>query len=449
MVTAPVVKAKGLNCPNCGNAVELKGFAYTLRVTCPSCGSMLDTSEPNVKLLGQFQQKMTRMPLIPLGSRGHLKGADWDLIGFQTRAIVVDGTTYEWTEYVLFNPYKGFRYLTEYQGHWNFVTTIESIPEPVIGIRPGVKYKDLTYKHFQHANADTSFVLGEFPWKVQLGEIVGADDYVAPPYMLSAETTSDEITWSLGEYTPGSEIWQGFKLPGSAPSAVGVYANQPSPYEGKVRGLWLLMFFLMVSLAFAAIIMSGMARGGVVFDQKYAFAPGNGEPSFVTPVFELKSTSNVELTIKTSLSNSWAYFNFALINDDTGTAYNFGKEMSYYYGSDSDGSWTEGSAGDSVMVPRIPAGHYYLRVEPEMDKAKATSYVSPATGKPYAPIAMNYELILKNDVPSFALFWIVIILLPIPPIVRAIQAASFNNRRWQESDYATASSSSSSDDDDD
>ena len=454
VVTAPIVKARGLNCPNCGNAVELQGFAHTLRVTCPSCGSMLDTSEPNVKILTDFAQQLTRTPLIPLGSRGRLKGVDWDAIGFQTRAIEVDGTWYEWSEYVLFNPYKGFRYLTEYNGHWNFVTAIDSVPEPIVGIRPKIKYKNTNYQHFQHAVANTGFVLGEFPWQVKLGDPVGADDYVSPPFMLSSETTNDEVNWSLAEYTAGIEIWQGFRLPGAPPPAQGIYANQPSPYEGKIGGLWALMFLLMFGLALTAIIMSATAKREVIFQQSYAFAPGAAEPSFVTPVFELKGTKNIELDIKTSLSNNWAAFNFALINDDTGTAYNFGKELSYYFGSDSDGSWTEGDPKATVTVPGIPPGHYYLRVEPEMDKPKGIGYVSPLSARASAaaanakpPIAMNYELTLRHDIPTFALFWIVILLLPIPPVVRSIQAASFNNRRWQESDYASGSTSSSSSDD--
>ena len=53
--------------------------------------------------------------------------------------------------------------------------------------------------------------------------------------------------------------------------------------------------------------------------------------------------ANVEITINTDLHNNWVYFNFALINQDTGQAYDFGREVSYYFGSDSDGSWTEGN----------------------------------------------------------------------------------------------------------
>ncbi len=27
---------------------------------------------------------------------------------------------FQWREYLLFNPYKGYAFLSEYNGHWNF-----------------------------------------------------------------------------------------------------------------------------------------------------------------------------------------------------------------------------------------------------------------------------------------------------------------------------------------
>ena len=51
------------------------------------------------------------------------------MIGFERRTIHVDGMAYSWHEYVLFNPFKGFRYLTEYNGHWNDVQHVEVAAE--------------------------------------------------------------------------------------------------------------------------------------------------------------------------------------------------------------------------------------------------------------------------------------------------------------------------------
>ena len=81
-------------------------------------------------------------------------------------------------------------------------------------------------------------MLGEFPWQVRAGDMATVSDYIDPPLMLSAERTAEETTWSLGRYATGAEIWTAFKLPGDPPPAVGVYANQPSPYAGRAARYW-------------------------------------------------------------------------------------------------------------------------------------------------------------------------------------------------------------------
>jgi hypothetical protein len=105
-----------------------------------------------------------------------------------------------------------------------------------------------------------------------------------------------------------------------------------------------------------------------VFREYYRFSPSSAEASFVTPEFELKGrTSSVEVKTDADVSNQWIYLNYALIDEDTGQAYDFGREVSYYSGVDSDGRWQEGSQHDRVVLPSIPPGRYYLRIEPESD----------------------------------------------------------------------------------
>src|SRR6186713_1702328 len=116
-----VPRPKALNCPICGSAIELRAMGAAATVVCSYCSSTLDATNPQLVILQKWQSQITVQPIIPLGSRGSLFGAVWEVIGFQQRGIIVEGTDYYWREYVLFNPYKGFRYLSEYENHWSFV----------------------------------------------------------------------------------------------------------------------------------------------------------------------------------------------------------------------------------------------------------------------------------------------------------------------------------------
>jgi len=432
MVTANRVPAPApLACPNCGGRIELRGFAHTRTAVCIQCCSVLDASAAGLKVIQRFDEAVRVRPLIPLGSRGKLQGKTWEVIGFQVRAIRVEGVPYSWHEYLLFNPYAGFRYLTHYDGHWNFVATVRSLPAfTSVRGRKAVVFEGRTYAHFQSARATTTFVMGEFPWAVRVGETVTADDYVSPPWILSSEQDGKEINWSQGVYVPGKDIWQAFGLPGSPPAAHGVYANQPNPHMNKMRRAW-RTFGVLLALWLAAVVLHlATSSNQELFRRSYRFAANSpGEHSFVTEPFSVPRTGNVKVEIRTDLDNNWAYFNMALLAEDGSRGFDFGREISYYHGRDSDGSWSEGSRSDSATLARVPAGRYYLRIEPEMDPQAAFASA--------AGMSMNYEVIVRHDTPRLWIFFLALPLLLISPVLHSFRAMGLESARWSESDYGT------------
>jgi hypothetical protein len=437
MSAAVAPRVQALACPSCGGEVVVRSLGHAVNVTCANCGSVLDARHPGLRVLQRFAERtVAAVPKIPLGTRGTLHDTPYEVIGFQVRSITVDGERYAWDEYLLFNPYVGFRYLTEYRGHWNDVITVKALPsEGFSDGRLAAAYDGDLFRHFQRATARTDFVLGEFPWQVRVGDTAEVSDFVAPPRILSSEAAGpDDTTWSLGTYVSAARVWQAFGLPGTPPTAVGVYANQPSPHAATAQGRWSVFAVLLVLLlAVQAVTMFG-ARNEEVLARSYVLRPPGGEAAaFVTEPFALAGrTSNVELRVDTDVENSWLYLGLALIDAERGTARDFGREIGYYTGYDSeDGSWREGSPRDRVRIPAVPAGRYYLRVAPE-----AAPGATP----------IRYTIRVRRDVPSFGYFFVALALLAAPPIVSGVAAWSFEQRRWQESDYAPRASSGDDDD---
>jgi hypothetical protein len=409
-------KAKALQCLQCGGAVTQRGLLQTTSVVCPSCGTVIDTSNENLKILSTFVAKTRVQPHIPLGTRGTFSDGEFELIGFLQRSITVEGLEYSWREYLLFNPYKGFRWLSEYDGHWSYIKS--TLARPAILGNGDVRLNGELFRHFQSATAKVDYVIGEFYWRVQYGETAVVSDFILPPKLLTVEKTENELNYSLGEYMEPEAVAHAFKLSTPLPARIGVGAAQPSPFAGTASKAWrLALLFLAIALAIQLLSLAA-SQNKLVYQTNLLYNTQDSEKSRVSDIFELTGrATNVLVRTKANVSNTWIYLSMALINDDTGTAYDFGREIGYYFGNDADGTWTEGNQSDQVYLPSVPAGHYYLRVEPE------------------GSASASYSIQIYRDVPRWWLFLVTSGMIFLFPLIVVWRERTFEFKRWSESDH--------------
>ena len=128
----------------------------------------------------------------------------------------------------------------------------------------------------------------------------------------------------------------------------------------------------------------------------------------------------LQIETATNLDNQWMFVGYALVNDETGQAFEVAREVSYYHGVEDGESWTEGSPTDTVALPSVPPGRYFLRIETEGDR----------TASP-----VRYRVRVVRDVPTSLWFIVALVLIAVPPILTSWRAAMFERRRWQESDH--------------
>lgn len=255
---------KSFQCPNCGAGVSIRAQGRSLSVVCGSCHSVIDSSNENYQIISKSQNEAVRIPDIPLGRRGELRGVKYEVVGYMVRC---DGTGgYEWREYLLYNPYKGFFWLVENQGHWSFVTVVKG-PSGADIYSENVKYNNLSFRRFLRDSAKVVFVSGEFYWQVRVGEKANTCDYIEPPFMLSTEYNESESVWSLGEYLLPEEVSYAFrpmtKLDKALrlPFPIGVAPNQPTPYRNsEMTNVWLSS---LVFICFLFVITKGGMEGSM------------------------------------------------------------------------------------------------------------------------------------------------------------------------------------------
>jgi hypothetical protein len=411
----PTSPTRSTSCPACGGAIVLHAPRAAAAYGCLRCAALVDVSGPAPKLLAPSESGPRREPAIPPGRRGALRGETIEALGYLRRRVEIEGERYEWSEYLLWNPRLGYRWLSEYEGHWLYLTPCVEMPRAVRG---DAVFGGRTYKRFQDGVASVVCALGEFYWKVNKEEQVFYTDYIAPPFLLSEERTDDEVSWSAGEYVDAAAVWRTFQLPGNPPAPVGVAPAQPSPYASHLPS-GMVSIGILAGLAMVQFGAGILCQNKRAHEESFACAADDAEKSRVSRDFQLDGrTSNIRMEIATDLTNQWAHFDCALIHEDSGRAIQFGREIGYFSGSEGGTFWQEGSRTDQVYVPSVPPGRWYLRIEPE----------TPAA-------SLRYVVRIDRDVPRWGLFFLLLPIGVLPYLVFLWRRRSFENSRWSGSDF--------------
>lgn len=451
-----------LRCPTCGGPVPILVPEETERAACPSCSSLLDFEQGELRLLGQLNQGRVQ-PLVPLGQKGTLRGVEHLCIGLMERATIVDGVEYRWREYLLHTP-QGYRWLLEDNNHFTYVTTINAAD--VTPTTTGADYQGRSYRLFSSVQTVVRFVVGEFYWKVQLGETAHASDYIAPPFILSEERSANEAIWSQGEYVTGKEIWRAFGLPGSPPAPIEVAPAQPNPVRiGLPMAFAALGLVALAVVWFATrpaqtqpiVLVDGevamppvpdpdmVTRGGqtgvagIDFDPlagtpfaRPTTTPPSGAytaPSFTPPFFVPETADGIEVIVQCDMGSGWLGVAAALIHQPSGMLHEVVLEHDDFHGLGASRSFMRQVV--SAKIGRLAPGRYLLRLDPRWARKRGSTgeYDVPA-------VRVALRTVHERGAGDGCLFLTALLLFaPVP--LAFMRRSAFEGRRWYNSNLTS------------
>jgi uncharacterized protein YdeI (BOF family) len=397
-------------CPACGASLTLRALGQSVTAACPSCGSLIDVSRPDVQLIRRYTEQIRQLR-IPLGTRAQLRGQLFQLIGAMERKA----QDFSWEEYLLFNPFTGFRWLVFAEGHWSLGRMLRDTSE----VQPerGRPYQGHVFRQVDAGPVTVGWVVGEFYWRVSSGESVMATDFAAPPLMLSREQTADEVTWTLLEYLQPGEVEAAFRIQGVARQGVGT--QQPNAHWQALRDVFKPAFYALL-IAFVLQII------GVMREHLSTFEVGSydlrhdaaSETQVYGPYTLGHGHSAAAVLASAPLDNAWVELQGSLVNTGTGQSYPFDDTVQYYHGVDSDGSWSEGSRDSRVLVSSLPAGTYNLVIDGRSGDQNGQSLDSLVS------------LRLQLNAVGWRNFWLTACAILAYPLYLLYHGLRFERERW-------------------
>jgi hypothetical protein len=258
------LSARGVQCPSCGTALEVK-LASTRSIVCHQCHAVVDVSQGVGGDLAHFAQDAPHgegaAPQLPLGASATLavggQPKPWQVVGYVERCEIPDSPEDEsvfWREYLLYNRSDGFAFLVDAEDGWSWTVPITGAPQ-VMG--DSARWHDDSYRKLYAYTGQITYVLGEFYWKLERGERTFNVDYAAGAKRLNREQAGDEVTWSAGQTMDARTIAIAFKLPETGASAL---ARDGSPLSGGRAPLTKSLIIAVVVIIFVVMMLKDCSR---------------------------------------------------------------------------------------------------------------------------------------------------------------------------------------------
>ncbi|MCA6365327.1 MAG: DUF4178 domain-containing protein [Bacteroidetes bacterium] len=406
-------------CPVCRHTIPSYTAQQHSHLSCSSCFSVLAASPRGVSVIKNrgkaFQTSATFKP----GDKGIVENVHWTITAIHEKQEA--GTSYYWREYTLFHPEYPIHFLSEFDGHWTFLSPVEGMP---VKNNFELTYENRRYDLFLKGNAVLRTAVGELAGIPNFKNRISTQEFVSPPYLMSSEFDFSTFGWYKGRYISRQEVAAAFgKKETDMPVQHGIGSSQPAP-EWLIPQKRLLASFLLPLLILTLLQFVPGHKSAVVYSSRHTL-PDTLTTSLpvVTPPFTLEDgNKNLEVALNSDVTNNWAESSVVLINQSTLVEYATSVGSEFYTGFDDGGHWEEGSRTNEALLTAIPEGRY--RAEITLNRGKTNE-----TGK-------NIELLFTRDVPTVSNYWWTVLAIALLPALLLLRRHLFEKRRWSNSDYS-------------
>ena len=335
----------------------------------------------------------------------------------------------QWEEFLLFNPYNGYRWLILTGSGW-------SIGTPILSQPANPRQDDFTFdgaamkRIYDPATSTVERAIGEFYWQVKRGDEVRSTSYVGGGKVLSCELTGDEFNWTKEEFISSSDVAAAFGIEdtGQYPQ-IGEYPqpHQPNPHSDNAINSLLVACVAFLAAVLVSVILS---FGGEQRRETFTANPTSNQRTMTLGTFTVEGRARpFTITARGEPgNNNWMYLEYTLTNTATDEEIIASQPIEYYFGRD----WKEDDRKGTVKISSVPPGTYELTAEvslpeDELPNARALAELTPDWSVKGAGRPVTVE-VYSNGV-FYSNFVLLFLALFAPVIWIGLRASNFETAR--------------------
>lgn len=373
---ADLASVKQFNCTGCGSSLEVL-HPRAQYVTCQYCGSVLDNTSEEHKILEELGNPGRHKPMsfIRIGQMAEFGGIPYQVIArtrwrqkYQEYWAEEGETGYSnevwvYDEWLMISPDRTYFYLIEdREGYW---ITEEIIPETPMLLPSNLRMSFFEKQSFQivreYGGAEVIYFEGESNYRIKRGDNIRFAMFAERGIHYAAE-------WRLTEGQKEVKEIEFFKeVPISRRKVLEAFGDNEEidklkTQEGNWRFVFRIAAFTFVALALG-LLYSTANDGQVRFEESFLPVDISDEkPLQVGPISLDPGLYKLKLEAVSMVENSEMYL-FAYLMDEEQKAINtLDGEFFYYSGYDDEGRWTETSSQSEKIFRLTEPGTYYVQI---------------------------------------------------------------------------------------
>lgn len=375
----PPYKPKDIRCPGCGATLTIKDERSEL-VVCEYCGSHLDVTASEEKVLGKGPGRKQDFPL-KLGDSFRYKGTRFEIIA--RMAFIEDNDYSEMTrQYLLYNPRRGVIWLDEYQGQYSISRNSHVMPtsEPFTKTRGDILKTHDGNKWVTEGIGiyDLIYVDGALPWIAKVGDEIQYAEFSEESgsgKQYEVQKIAGEIEYGMGKALSLEFVRRATKKPDLGKEMVRKAPADAATIRKLANHLLLIASLAMVVNGIFSLYC--LYSSEVVLDQGFTESQLTGK-TFSKPfkVAENNNVIKITTTASPSLNNEWMAMKFAIVRSDDMVLHVGNSDIAYYY----DGDQSEGGQENSEYIKIPQAGTYRLLLHAVSAQGNATTSTTTQHG---------------------------------------------------------------------